>query len=302
MSSVSFHCLTHTKGNPLTLHRFNKSLINCTQKCQRRLEICGHQCSALCCDPCKCHICDSRHDGMRALLKPTAPLNGTRRPAAPQRPDPYPRQASIAAPQTSQLSGSSGVGDWLAYVNGGAKADDAEFLRKAKQENAKFVENMSVRLNQTRGSSTTALNSTTALRLFKTPSPFRPSTPAKATSPFKAPSPAKPSSTARTPKPPVTPEMKALRPGTMPSPHQALIELSPVKSRKAEGIPSPSKPLIELSPVKAIASSCNANLLIDLGADDSPLAAPPPPPQPTRTKNKKKKTPAASTRPLNLLD
>lgn len=284
-------------------------MINCTQKCQRRLEICGHQCSGMCCDPCKCQICDSRLDGSRALLKPTAPLNGARRCAAPSRSNTYPRQAPYAPPQTSKNSDSSGFGDWHAYVNGGAKADDAEFLRKAQREEAQYVENMSQKLNQQKENSNPAMSFSTALSTTLKPStPLRASTPANVASSFKTSSPAKASSTtkvssmAKAPMRPGTPKTRPMEPGSVSSPPKRLIELSPIKPTKAEPADGPSKPLIELSPVKKPACSRNANLLIDLGTEDVALPPQPPQFQPVRTMNKQKGNAASSARAMNLLD
>ncbi|KAF2272378.1 P-loop containing nucleoside triphosphate hydrolase protein [Westerdykella ornata] len=114
-------------------HPFAADLINCTQKCTKRVEMCGHPCTKLCCEQCACQRCDIRSDGTHPMLKPM-PRNGARAPK--QLPPPPP------VPLLGETSGdpSHGVGDWHAYANGGHAADDAEFVRKLQEGNTKYVE------------------------------------------------------------------------------------------------------------------------------------------------------------------
>ncbi|KAF2114105.1 P-loop containing nucleoside triphosphate hydrolase protein [Lophiotrema nucula] len=122
----------------LRCHPFDNSQINCTQKCSKRVEHCGHPCTALCCDPCKCQFCDTRNDGMRAVLKPN-PRGGT---AVPAKQNPVARIMKAPTPVSSFSTGNSensSVEQWHKYASGGVKEDDAEFVRKAKEENAKIA-------------------------------------------------------------------------------------------------------------------------------------------------------------------
>lgn len=277
--------------------------------------MCGHPCSAMCCDPCKCHICDSRLDGSRALLKPSAPLNGPRRSAALPRLRAYDQQALFSTPQTSKNSDStgSGVGSWQAYVNGGAQADDARFLRKAQEEEAKYVEAMSQRLTKDNEDPNPAMSFSSAQSTILEPStPRRTSNQANVASRWNTPSPETvPSKKVSTKKAgilmyPATPRTGPLDPENSPSPSKLLIELSPPMPKKPELADSPPKPLIQFSPAKKPSSSSNTDLLIDLGMDDisQPPSLPASVPQfrSSRSKTKKKGPAGSSSKPLNLLD
>ncbi|OCK85603.1 P-loop containing nucleoside triphosphate hydrolase protein [Lepidopterella palustris CBS 459.81] len=92
----------------LKCHPFDRALINCTQKCLKNIESCGHPCSTICCDPCRCTICDRRNVEGRALLK-----------QVPKNQMPFPRQTMSAG------SARSDVTDWANFANGGVRADDA---------------------------------------------------------------------------------------------------------------------------------------------------------------------------------
>lgn len=123
-------------GHTCTLqcHPFDKSLIVCKQKCNKRVNPCGHPCTAMCCDPCKCQFCERRSNGTRPLLKP-GPVRG----AFVTKPYPQPDMMASPPSQTTENTGSS-LEQWKSYANGGVRADDAEFVRKKDEEEAKFVE------------------------------------------------------------------------------------------------------------------------------------------------------------------
>jgi helicase required for RNAi-mediated heterochromatin assembly 1 len=131
---------------PYPCHPFEHDLINCAMVCARKLD-CGHNCegmstvrlgmkytnstTATCCDTCRCRICDQRANGQRPLLK-----SGPSR----QRPSP-PRNllidSSFQTPANPPPTFSSPE-KWDAYVDGGAKADDARMLAKRKEEDAAY--------------------------------------------------------------------------------------------------------------------------------------------------------------------
>ncbi|KAF2469321.1 uncharacterized protein BDR25DRAFT_343720 [Lindgomyces ingoldianus] len=147
----------------LKCHPFDKSRVNCTQKCMRRVELCGHPCAELCCDPCKCQFCGRRDNGMRATLKPTPRNSAYNAPAPPSSFVQHSRnafagtfyggssfgggacraalefQSPSQAESTHRSSGSS-VEQWKAYAKDGAKEDDAQALRNAKEMDTKFFE------------------------------------------------------------------------------------------------------------------------------------------------------------------
>src|SRR5690606_27069548 len=86
-------------------HPFDKDMINCTQKCNRGVEPCGHPCIEVCCDPRKCLFCGYNGGG-----------------------------------QPSERAGSD-LYYWHAYANeGGVLADDAEYWRKLREVNSAFAE------------------------------------------------------------------------------------------------------------------------------------------------------------------
>lgn len=127
----------------LTHLSFDNTRINCTQKCLKRVEPCGHPCMAMCCDPCKCQVCDRYSNGMKAMLRP-APANGG------SSFKPNPQNTTFRAPplppagssMNSEGSGST-TEQWKAYANGGARADDVQVLQKQQEEDAKFYDTVS---------------------------------------------------------------------------------------------------------------------------------------------------------------
>ncbi|KAF2264215.1 P-loop containing nucleoside triphosphate hydrolase protein [Lojkania enalia] len=89
----------------LRCHPFDKAVINCTQKCNKRVGLCGHPCTALCCDPCS------------YISKPANTIHSYNIGIQPN---------------------GSNVKQWKAYANGGAQVDDEEMARKAREKNAKI--------------------------------------------------------------------------------------------------------------------------------------------------------------------
>ncbi|KAF2677402.1 P-loop containing nucleoside triphosphate hydrolase protein, partial [Lentithecium fluviatile CBS 122367] len=151
----------------LNCHPFENDRINCTQKCNRYIPTCGHACGAMCCDPCKCMICDRRNNGMKTMLKPPQ-KNGASSSVfkarlleplldmgassnvfmpLPQEPllDLFQAPQTLMRPAATSMatehSGSTPT-KWKAYVNGGAKADDARILQKAREAEAEFLERL----------------------------------------------------------------------------------------------------------------------------------------------------------------
>ena len=150
--------------------------------------VCGHRCVGmyhlgntgssgkvdhkleLCSDPCKCQTCDRRAGGHRSMLKPTT--NGASSTSA---------QASTSrnlfldtnfqAPANPPPP--SGSPDkWYAYVNGGARADDARLLQKRREE-AAFDEARQNATPQPSATTATEAGANTPMRLIET-SPRKP--------------------------------------------------------------------------------------------------------------------------------
>ncbi|CAI6340817.1 unnamed protein product [Periconia digitata] len=104
----------------LTCHPFEKESINCMQQCIKPLQ-CGHPCSAVCCDPCKCSICEQRSGGVKAIMK---------------------RKTAAALPASQVMINAGGVTtanantsvqmEWKQYADGGARADDARMFQERK--------------------------------------------------------------------------------------------------------------------------------------------------------------------------
>ncbi|KAF1945626.1 hypothetical protein EJ02DRAFT_338281 [Clathrospora elynae] len=136
---------------PYMCHPFEHDRVNCTQKCSRRLDTCGHSCVAVCCDPCKCQVCDRRTNGVKSMLKP-APNNVNSFRASPSSSGnmlldttnysaPSVRTGLTTTPRTMTPYGSDSVTEqWEAYTKGGIQEDDAQFLQKKKEEEAQFLE------------------------------------------------------------------------------------------------------------------------------------------------------------------
>ncbi|KAF2179341.1 P-loop containing nucleoside triphosphate hydrolase protein [Zopfia rhizophila CBS 207.26] len=131
----------------LRCHPFDRSRIVCTQKCLKRVELCGHPCTEVCCDPCKCQFCARGKNGTRAIIKPLHKHDmGAPTPVSPlidYHDGAF--QKNIAAPALAQSAAHSegSFKKWNNYINGGAQVDDAETMRKAKEIDTKFFESVS---------------------------------------------------------------------------------------------------------------------------------------------------------------
>ncbi|KAF1915851.1 P-loop containing nucleoside triphosphate hydrolase protein [Ampelomyces quisqualis] len=126
---------------PYRCHPFGHDQVNCMMPCARRLN-CVHPCAAICSDPCRCPICERRGRGVKAMLK-SVPNGTSLRPSSsaaqhlssettfqkPANPVPVSKDS-----ETSQV--------WHSYVNGGAAADDARYVQKAREEQATYAETM----------------------------------------------------------------------------------------------------------------------------------------------------------------
>ncbi|RMZ73612.1 dead box helicase [Pyrenophora seminiperda CCB06] len=134
---------------PYTCHPFEHDMINCTQKCSRRVDACGHPCVAECCDPCKCHMCERRSGGVKSTLKPgqngSTPFrishsNTTRSLVVEDMlssPGPLARVTDRrTATASSQLSDRTINERWKSYADHGVREDDQRSLamRKAEEE------------------------------------------------------------------------------------------------------------------------------------------------------------------------
>ncbi|KAF1951321.1 P-loop containing nucleoside triphosphate hydrolase protein [Byssothecium circinans] len=106
----------------LRCHPFPNDMINCTQMCNKVIPSCGHKCQGMCCDPCKCDICERRSGGKKAMLK--APIKAKAYNQEPQ--------------NFSTLS--SSLEHWKTYAQGGVREDDAKMFQKAKEDSAKLYE------------------------------------------------------------------------------------------------------------------------------------------------------------------
>lgn len=131
---------------------FEHDQVNCMMQCSAALN-CGHRCmgtyikplpasdhteqvTELCSDPCKCQTCDRRAGGQRSMLKPAANAATSSRPP-PSKLRGLLLDSGFQTPANPPPP--SGSPDkWHAYVNGGAKADDARMLQKRKEEDAAF--------------------------------------------------------------------------------------------------------------------------------------------------------------------
>jgi helicase required for RNAi-mediated heterochromatin assembly 1 len=164
---------------PYMCHPFEHERINCTQKCSRRVEACGHPCvgtylpylrrnitlkalgaknihnadfrTAECCDPCKCHMCELRSNGVKSMLKPApngsalfrAPRNSTRSLILEDTlPVPSSRTTYTSTPRTKTPGSDSTTEQWEAYANGGVKEDDARVCALRKEEEARYLEQL----------------------------------------------------------------------------------------------------------------------------------------------------------------
>jgi helicase required for RNAi-mediated heterochromatin assembly 1 len=104
---------------------------------------------AICSDNCRCQVCERRGNGTKSMLKTVPNGVSSRQPSSAtynplvdttyQMPaNPVPMQA----PRTPEPSTSSGE-KWQAHVNGGVAKDDAHYVQKAREEQAKLREVLS---------------------------------------------------------------------------------------------------------------------------------------------------------------
>ncbi|KAF2803286.1 P-loop containing nucleoside triphosphate hydrolase protein [Mytilinidion resinicola] len=102
----------------LMCHPFDASDINCTQKCLKVVETCGHPCSEICVDHCRCAMCEKATKGARSLLRqaPLDSVNGVRQTF-----------------HTRDFSGGSDPAAWTNYAKGGVKESDAVDVARAKE-------------------------------------------------------------------------------------------------------------------------------------------------------------------------
>ncbi|KAF1849149.1 uncharacterized protein K460DRAFT_277751 [Cucurbitaria berberidis CBS 394.84] len=131
---------------PYRCHPFDHENMNCTQRCSKRLESCGHPCVAICCDPCKCQV-KFCNNGTKSMLKQMS--NGT----TSSRPPPSTSrnlmldtnfQGPINPVQraTTPQGFDSTTEQWEAYASGGAQVDDAQVLQKVREQEAQFLESI----------------------------------------------------------------------------------------------------------------------------------------------------------------
>lgn len=114
----------------------------CTQKCNKRMPICGHPCSAMCSDPCRCIVCERHNNGEKGLLKARPATGAPVWKATPQNELYNYTSRPQAAPFTPPVQSSSGsaqaLDEWEKYKNGGAKEDDARIMQQKQKEDAEF--------------------------------------------------------------------------------------------------------------------------------------------------------------------
>lgn len=96
-----------------------------------------NQSTEVCCDDCKCRRCDRRVNGQRSMLKAPKATATSRAPPSGSRGlllDSGFQTPANPPPQSQPPD------KWQAYVNGGAKEDDARMLQERKEENAVWEE------------------------------------------------------------------------------------------------------------------------------------------------------------------
>ena len=100
----------------------------------------------ICCDPCRCHICDRRTNGMKSMLKPASNGRQTSQPqtfrAHSAVLDNRPQAQSNPGSSSRRPHESGTITEWEDFANGGVQADDAMALLMRKEQEAQFLENV----------------------------------------------------------------------------------------------------------------------------------------------------------------
>lgn len=133
-------------GALLITDRFSHDQVNCMMQCSATLT-CGHRCmgtypvpslaytdtdqiTELCCDDCVCQKCNRRVDGQRSILK--APKATVASRAPPPNSHGLLLDSGFQTPADPPPQSQS-PDKWQAYINDGAKEDDARMLQKRKE-------------------------------------------------------------------------------------------------------------------------------------------------------------------------
>lgn len=102
---------------------------------------------AMCCDPCKCQVCDRRNNGTKSMLKPVTlgttsfgpPPSAVQNFTSNTRFQTTSNTVRPAMITQGSDSTTSTREQWEAYANEGVQADDAEVLQKKRQQEAQFL-------------------------------------------------------------------------------------------------------------------------------------------------------------------
>ncbi|CAO2653891.1 Nn.00g106240.m01.CDS01 [Neocucurbitaria sp. VM-36] len=112
----------------------------CDMKCDGSLP-------SMCCDPCKCQICDRRNNGTKSMLKPV--FNGTTSfqppPSATQNLMLNTRSQVRSNPMAAAIAPrefDNSTEQWEAYASGAVQAEDTEVLRKVREQEAQFLQSI----------------------------------------------------------------------------------------------------------------------------------------------------------------
>lgn len=136
------------------------------QKCSRHVGSCGHPCvgeyipaqnvtfnnlfsireanmaKAMCCDPCKCQICDRRNDGVKSMLRPASnrPVRGL--PSSTQNvllDDTLQVASDPITPRVTPLEPNSTNEQWYTNASRLVQADDIRVLQNRRAQEAQFL-------------------------------------------------------------------------------------------------------------------------------------------------------------------
>ncbi|KAF2492777.1 P-loop containing nucleoside triphosphate hydrolase protein [Lophium mytilinum] len=134
----------------LMCHPFDGSDINCTQKCLKTVDTCGHPCSEICVDYCRCAMCEKATKGARSLLRqaPRDSINGVKQTL-----------------HTRDFSSGSNPATWTEFAKGGVKTSDAAAIARAKEVNEENLRRAEAQA-QAHRQNIEALNEETAMILF----------------------------------------------------------------------------------------------------------------------------------------